>query len=114
MEAIKYSTQNKESLKGGSVATVTSDETQGLDLDFPGKMRCLTTLRLELCLPCSSYGKRNCLQSRRSGFDPWLREILWRREWQPTPVFLPGESQGRGAWWATVCGVAKSQTRLND
>ena len=24
----------------------------------------------------------------------------WRRKWQPTPVFLPGESQGRGAWWA--------------
>ena len=21
---------------------------------------------------------------------------LWRRKWQPTPVFLPGESQGRG------------------
>ena len=36
----------------------------------------------------------------------------WRRQWQPTPVFLPGESQGRGAWWAAVCGVAQSQTRL--
>ena len=22
--------------------------------------------------------------------------IHWRRKWQPTPVFLPGESQGRG------------------
>ena len=21
----------------------------------------------------------------------------WRRKWQPTPVFLPGESQGRGS-----------------
>ena len=29
----------------------------------------------------------------------------WRRKWQPTPVFLPGESQGRGAWWAAVYGV---------
>ena len=27
--------------------------------------------------------------------DPWLRKILWRREWQPTPVFLPGESHGQ-------------------
>ena len=26
------------------------------------------------------------------GFSPWVRKILWRREWQPTPVFLPGES----------------------
>ena len=25
-------------------------------------------------------------------FNLWVRKILWRREWQPTPVFLPGES----------------------
>ena len=30
----------------------------------------------------------------------------WRRKWQRTPVFLPGESQGRGAWCAAVYGVA--------
>ena len=36
----------------------------------------------------------------------------WRRKWQPTPVLLPGESQGRGAWWAAVYGVAQSRTRL--
>ena len=24
-------------------------------------------------------------------FDPWVRKIPWRREWLPTPVFLPGE-----------------------
>ena len=36
----------------------------------------------------------------------------WRRKWQPTPVFLPGEAQGQGAWWAAVYGVAQSQTRL--
>ena len=36
----------------------------------------------------------------------------WRRTWQPTPVFLPGESQDRGAWWAAVPGVTKSQTWL--
>ena len=115
------------------------------------------------------------------GFDPWLGKIPWRREWLPTPVFLPGNFHGfyspwgrqesdtteqlslthscfpgdasgkepatpgdirdlglipgsgrlpgegngnplqysclenpvdRGAWWATVHGVAKSQTRL--
>ena len=26
----------------------------------------------------------------------------WRRKWRPTPVFLPGESQGQEAWWAAV------------
>ena len=30
---------------------------------------------------------------RRPGFDPWVWKIPWRtRVWQPTPVFLPGES----------------------
>ena len=38
--------------------------------------------------------------------------LHWRRKWQPTPVFLPGESQGRGAWWAAVYGVAQSWTWL--
>ena len=40
----------------------------------------------------------NCrvhLQCRRRGFDPWVRKILWRRKWQPTPVFLPGKSHGQ-------------------
>ena len=31
----------------------------------------------------------------RQGFDPWVRKILWRRVWQPTPVSLPGESHGQ-------------------
>ena len=25
----------------------------------------------------------------------WVRKILWRRKWQPTPVFLPGKSHGQ-------------------
>ena len=33
----------------------------------------------------------------RPGFDPWVRKIPWRREWQPTPVFLPGEFHGQGS-----------------
>ena len=36
----------------------------------------------------------------------------WRRKWQPTPVSLPGESQGGEAWLAAVYGVAQSRTRL--
>ena len=34
-------------------------------------------------------------QCRRCSFDPWVRMIPWRREWQPTPVCLPGESHGQ-------------------
>ena len=36
----------------------------------------------------------------------------WRRKWQPTPVFLPGESQGWGSLVGAVYRVAQSQTRL--
>ena len=36
----------------------------------------------------------------------------WRRKWQPTPVFLPGESQGPGSLEAAIYGVAQSRTRL--
>ena len=28
---------------------------------------------------------------KRHGFDPWVGKILWRRAWQPIPVFLPIE-----------------------
>ena len=28
-------------------------------------------------------------------FDPWVGKIPWRREWQPTPVFLPREFHGQ-------------------
>ena len=32
------------------------------------------------------------MQYGRTGFDPWVGKIPWRRAWQSTPVFLPGES----------------------
>ena len=32
---------------------------------------------------------------RDLGFDPWVGKIPYRRAWQPTPVFLPGESHGQ-------------------
>ena len=32
---------------------------------------------------------------RKHGFDPWVGKIHWRRKWQPTPLFLPGKSQGQ-------------------
>ena len=62
-------------------------------------------------------GRQQSMGSRRVGHD-WATSLSlftflhWRRQWQPTPVFLPGKSQGRGAWWAAVYGVAQSRTRL--
>ena len=58
--------------------------------------------------PVGASGKEHVCQSRsykRCGFNPWGGKIPWRRAWQPTPVFLPGESP-----WTeeTVHVVAKS------
>ena len=39
--------------------------------------------------------KKSCLQCRRHGFNPWVRKILWRKNWQTLPVFLPGKSRGQ-------------------
>ena len=36
-----------------------------------------------------------CRRHKRLGFDPWVRKIPWRRKWQPSPVFLPGEFHGQ-------------------
>ena len=37
----------------------------------------------------------HCRRSKRFRFDPWVWKIPWRRKWQHTLVFLPGESQGQ-------------------
>ena len=38
---------------------------------------------------------KNLLAMRRPLLDSWVQKISWRREWQPTPVFLPGEFHGQ-------------------
>ena len=35
---------------------------------------------------------KNLPAMQETGLDPWVGKIPWRRAWQPTPVFLPGES----------------------
>ena len=40
---------------------------------------------------------KNPPQCRIPGLDPWVGKIPWRREWLPTPVFLPGEFHGQGS-----------------
>ena len=36
-----------------------------------------------------------CRGLRRHRFNPWVGKMPWRRRWQPTPAFLPGESHGQ-------------------
>ena len=58
-----------------------------------------------LGFPGSSAGKESACQCRRHNrhrFDSWVGKISWRRAWQPTPVFLPGESHGQRS--LVACG----------
>ena len=57
--------------------------------------------------PGGTSGKEaacRCRRCRRHGFDPWVRKIYRMRAWQPTPVFMPGESHGQrsqpGGLWS--------------
>ena len=78
---------------------------------MPGQGQCLPTLVKHLKEPEISNSRGGiqgfpggsvvknplcqCRRHRRHGFDPWAGKIPWRRTWQPTPVFLPGESHGQ-------------------
>ena len=62
-------------------------------------------------------GRLGSMGSLRVGHD-WATSLSlftfmhWRRKWQPTPVFMPGESQGRGSLVGCRLWVAQSRTRL--
>ena len=57
------------------------------------------------------------MRCSRCGFNPWVGKIPWRRKWQPTPVFLPGEPHGQrglagyGPW---NCKELDTTEQLND
>ena len=62
-------------------------------------------------------GRLQSMGSLRVGNDwvtslPLFTFMQWRRKWQPTPVFLPGESQGQGSLVGCVYGVTQSWTRM--
>ena len=53
---------------------------------------------LRKCIPDGTSGKEPARQYKKhktGGFHPWVGKTPWRRAWQPTPVFLPGESHGQ-------------------
>ena len=59
-----------------------------------------------LSRPVFSLGKKS--------FKISIMSATWRRQWHPTPVLLHGKNpMDGGAWWATVHGVAQSQTQLS-
>ena len=61
------------------------------------------------CISGGANGKEpacQCRRHKRHRFDPWVGKIPWRRAWQSTSVFLPGESHGQRSLAATVHRVA--------
>ena len=46
-------------------------------------------------LPWWLNGKESACQCRRCTFNPWVGKLPWRRKWQSTPVYLPGNSHGQ-------------------
>ena len=65
--------------------------------------------------PGGTSGKEpacQCRRHKRHGFDPWVGKIPWRRHGNPLQYSCPENPMDRGAWWATVHTVAKSQTQL--
>ena len=63
--------------------------------------------------PCSSSVKN--LSAVQETWVQFLgQKIPWRRKWQPTPTFLPGESHGQRSLAANSPWGRKCRTRLND
>ena len=56
-----------------------------------------------------------CRRRKRLGFDPWVGKIPWRREWLPTPVFLPGEfHEQRSQVGYSLWGCTESNFTITD
>ena len=65
--------------------------------------------------PGGASGKERICQCRgrkRCEFNPWIWKNCWRRAWQSTTVFLPGESHGQRNLVGCSPWIANSQTRL--
>ena len=60
-----------------------------------------------LNFPGHSDSKESACDAGDLGLVLSVRKIPWRREGQPTPVFLPAELHGQTAWWATVHGLKR-------
>ena len=81
----KYPIQNKWNIRASLIYCV----------KFPSQqLHFFKQIPLGSLLPRWFSGKESacqCRRHRRPRFNPWVRKIPWRRKWQPTPVFLPGE-----------------------
>ena len=56
---------------------------------------------------------KNLLAMQETRVHPWVRKIPWRREWQPTPVFLPGESHGQRSFVCYIQSVGVQRVKYD-
>ena len=54
-------------------------------------------IKRNIKFPGGSDSKESVCNAGDLRFNPWFGKIPWRREWQPTPMFLPGEFHGQGS-----------------
>ena len=62
----------------------------------------------------SSVSKASAFNAGDLGSIPMLEKFPWRRKWQPTSVFLPGESHGQRNMAGYSSWDHKSWTQLSD
>ena len=105
-------------VKGYQIVLLTAEKLVKGKVSPCSKLHCLI-LRNCLSYPNGTPLQYSCLENpidRGAWYSATSLALFtfmhWRRKWQPTPMFLPGESQGRGSLVAAVCGVAQSRTRL--
>ena len=107
---------------GVAIRQCLTDAWGGEDEGAPGTAAMVESVRVWaqspslslLGFPGGSDGEESAYNMGDLGSIPGLGRFPWRREWLPTPVFLPRESMHRGAWRATVHGVTESWTRLRN
>ena len=106
----KFFMKKNNKIKGQEGHAPSEDSRAGSFFSSPGAPGVLWLTAASLCkpgplsvcrwLPLASYACQ-CRRQNRLGFDPQVGKICWRRKWQPTPVYLPGESHGPGGLQST-------------
>ena len=66
-----------------------------VSLSTPSPYYCLPLVALCLCVFPGGSVEKNLPAKQETPLGLWVWKIPWRREWQHTPVFLPGKSHRR-------------------